>query len=224
MSALAEQLRTEQLRTERAALIADIEHAIELLYPHPPKATKDRRGFDRVLARILDGIDTLSDGINSGALSVDEWQQEMARLLLVGHTAAYQEGRGADELTPGARRIIAQVVAEQVDYLNAFADVVEANGWNDARDRARAALYAGSLKQAFSRGDSFGLPLPFYPGDGSSECLGNCKCRWRIVWLDREELDADCYWVLGGAERHCTTCPSRAADNPYRVRGGELVD
>lgn len=186
---------------------------------------KDRPGFERVLARILDGIDTLSSGINAGALTVDAWQREMAQLLLVGHVAAYQEGREQDQLSPGARRLIAQIVGEQVDYLNGFADKVAEQGWDDRRDRARAALYAGSTKQAFSRGATFGLPLPFHPGDGGSECLGNCYCRWEIVWLDQEELDADCYWRLGGRpERHCTTCPSRAANNPYKVRGGELVD
>lgn len=182
---------------------------------------KDEDGFKRVLGRVLAGIDSLSDGINAGALSSVEWHNELARLLLVGHTAAYQEGRGQDSLSPGARRLISRIVGDQVTYLNGFLDRVERDGWNDARDRARAALYAGSLKQAFSRGATFGLELPAYPGDGSSECLGNCGCRWNVVWLDQEELDADCYWLLGGAERHCKTCPQRAAAwAPLRIRGG----
>lgn len=186
-------------------------------------STKDRNGFARVLARVLDQIDTLSDGINSGALNIDQWQQRMATLLLQGHVAAYQEGRERDDLGPGARRTIGRIVGEQVTYLNRFADQLDTRDWEDRRDRARAALYAGSLKQAFSRGETFGLELPFYPGDGSSECLGNCGCRWRVVWLDEEELDADAHWELGGAERHCTTCPTRAAQNPYRLRGGVRV-
>jgi hypothetical protein len=174
-----------------------------------------------ILRRVIGAIDVLSDGINAGVLGVTQWHNDLAQLLLVGHTAAYLEGRGADALTPGARRLIAEIVGDQVRYLNGFAEQVDAAGWNDARDRARAALYAGSLKQAFWRGATFGLDLPYYPGDGSSECLGNCGCRWRVVWIDQEDLDADCFWELGGPERHCTTCPQRAAAGPIRFRGGE---
>lgn len=182
---------------------------------------KDAAGFSRLLARVIAGIDELSDGINAGLLSPTQWHNELANLLLVGHTAAYQEGRGITDLPPGARRLISQLVGEQVDFLNRFLDQVEARGWDDRRDRARAALYAGALKATYSRGVTFGLELPAYPGDGSSECLGNCGCQWRVDWIDQEELDADCYWVLGGAERHCRTCPQRAAAwAPLRLRGG----
>lgn len=176
-----------------------------------------------ILRRVLDGIDTLSDGLNSGALSVTQWHNDMAQALLVGHTAAYLEARGQQTLGAGARAMIADLVGDQVSYLNRFADQIDANGWNDARDRSRAALYAGSLKQAFARGETFGLDLPYYPGDGSSECLGNCGCRWRVDWIDPEELDADCYWELGGKEHHCKTCPSRAAAGPLRFRKGVRV-
>lgn len=185
-------------------------------------AAKTEAGLRRVLARILDGIDELSDGINAGALSVDAWQREMAQVLLVGHVAAYQEGRDASELSPGARRIIAQVVGEQVDYLNRFANEVDARGWDDRKDRARAALYAGSTKQSYWRGASFGLEMPYYPGDGSSECLGNCGCRLQVIWEDEEELNARVRWILGGAERHCRTCPQRAAQEIV-FRGGRRV-
>jgi hypothetical protein len=186
-------------------------------------ATKDWSGFQVVLGRVLDEIDTLSDGMNSGLLNVDQWQQRMANVLIRGHIAAFQEGRNRNELDPQARRMLSGVVGDQVDYLNRFADQLDGRDWDDRRDRARAALYAGSLKQAYSRGETWGLELPFYPGDGSSECLGNCGCRWRVEWIDQTKGDADCYWQLGGAERHCTTCPTRAADNPYELRGGKLV-
>jgi hypothetical protein len=175
----------------------------------------------RILSRIIAGLDELADGMNSGVFTADAWQREVAQVLLVGHTAAYLAGRDASTLTPGARRQIAQVVGQQVDFLNRFADQVEAQGWQDTRDRARLILYAGACKGTYWRGTTFGLDMPFYPGDGSSECLGNCGCRLRVDWLDPEELDADVYWELGGAERHCATCPRRAAASPYRFRGGE---
>lgn len=184
-------------------------------------STKDEAGLRRVMGRVLDGIDQLSDGINAGALTPVQWHNDLARLLLIGHTAAYQEGRGVDDLSPGARRLIGQIVGEQVEYLNGFLDQVEADGWNDRRDRQRAALYAGSLKHAYSRGQTFGLAMPFYPTVGS-ECMVNCRCSWQIDWEDLEELNATAYWRMGQAE-HCPTCTSRAMDNPYVFRAGDLV-
>lgn len=51
----------------------------------------------------------------------------------------------------------------------------------------------------------------------------NCKCSWRIEWLDRAKRDADCFWELSPAE-HCQTCKIRHRDwYPVKVRGGQLV-
>lgn len=216
-------LRSLMPTPEQAAAMRDL--GIEVLpivpaAPVAPARLKDADGFARVLGRVLRGIDDLSDGVNAGVLSPVQWHNEMARLLLIGHTAAYQEGRGVDTVSTGARRIISQIVGEQVEYLNGFLDKVEADGWNDARDRQRAALYAGSLKHAFSRGATFGLEMPFYPTVGS-ECMVNCKCSWQIDWEDQEELNATAYWRMGRAE-HCPTCTTRAMDSPYIFRGGVL--
>jgi hypothetical protein len=106
-------------------------------------ATKDWSGFQVVLGRVLDEIDTLSDGMNSGLLNVDQWQQRMANVLIRGHIAAFQEGRNRNELDPQARRMLSGVVGDQVDYLNRFADQLDGRDWDDRRDRARAALYVG---------------------------------------------------------------------------------
>lgn len=178
-------------------------------------------GARRVLARVLEGIDELADGLNSGALSVAEWREAMADLLAVGHIAGWQEGRDQNDLGRLAREAINRELREQARYLNRFAAEVDARGWDDRRDRARAALYAGAIKSTYWRGATFGLSLPRYPGDGGTACMGNCKCRLRVVWLDEEELDADVYWEMGGAERHCRDCPRLAAAwAPLRIRGG----
>lgn len=176
----------------------------------------------RLLARILDGIDELSAGITSGSLSVDQWQREMAHLLYVGHTAAYMEGRDTRDLSPEARRRLGELIGEQVDYLNNFADTLDSEGWSEGY-KARAAMYAGSVKASYWMGKTFDLPLPAHPTQGC-EGLTNCRCSWDVQWLDPEELDADCYWRLGASEEHCTPCTTRAKDwAPLRVRGGKLA-
>lgn len=185
-------------------------------------ARKDAAGFARVLGRIRDGITTLSQGVSGGQLSADQWQAEMAQLLMAGGLASYAEGRGVPvgQLAPKTRAEIARYLSGQVDYLNRFADEIDAGGWQPGFE-SRAQMYGSSLRALYERGATFGLPLPAYPGDGSSECLTNCRCRWRVVWIDRENLDADCYWKMGQAE-HCPTCEARADQwAPLRVRGGQ---
>lgn len=177
----------------------------------------------RIVAAMLAELDGLADGINAGLLSPVAWHNAVANALLRGHVAAYLEGRGADDLSDGARKLLGRLVGGQVEYLNKFLDQVEAEGWSDGRDRARLAMYARNLVASYERGKTFGLDLPAYPGDGSTQCLTNCKCSWRIVWLDAENLDADAYWDMGTAE-HCDDCARRARRwAPLRFRGGEVV-
>lgn len=185
-------------------------------------ARKDAAGFARLAERVAEGITTLGQGVSGGQLTPDAWQAEMARLLMAGGVASYAEGRGVavGDLAPRTIDEIARYLTGQVDYLNKFADEIEAGGWQPGYE-ARAQMYGRALRGLYERGATFGLPLPAMPGEGS-ECLTNCRCRWRVEWLDRENLDADAYWVMGQAE-HCPTCQTRAAEwAPLRVRGGKL--
>ena len=186
-------------------------------------ARKSAAGFARVAARVAEGITTLGQGVSGGQLSPDAWQAEMARLLMAGGLASYAEGRGVPvgQLAPRTRAEIARYLSGQVDYLNKVADEIEAQGWQPAYE-ARAQMYGRALRALYEQGATFGLPLPAQPGDGSTECLSNCRCRWRVDWIDRENLDADAYWVMGQAE-HCPTCRDRAERwAPLRIRGGRL--
>lgn len=179
----------------------------------------------RLIVQLLDDTDLESDGLLSGQITPDGWQQIMARNFLTYHTVAYLKASGAKTLTPDGRRVVLAEVARQVDYLNAFADAVDAGtAGSEAQIRARARLYAGALKATYSRGQFAGWPLPFHPGDGSSECGGACGCRWNLRIIDAKNGDADAVWEMGKAmERHCTTCPTRANQSPYRIRGGKLL-
>lgn len=184
------------------------------------------KSLEEVQAATIDGIDTLMDGLTSGMLTPAQWREQMGELLLVGHTAAYMAGTGSAKMTPQALELIAERYNTQLDYLDRFANDIErgdieadANRW-----RARARLYAAAMRASYSRGKTAGYRLPAYPGDGSTECLVNCKCEWRIVTRDREGDNADAYWRLGQAE-HCPTCERRARQwNPLRIRNGEVIN
>ena len=186
-------------------------------------ALKDRDAFARLQARIAEEVVSLAQGLNAGALTPDDWQREMAELLIAGHIAAAQDGLGRNDLPPSIREELSQIVGEQITYLNRFADQIAADGWAD-RYLSRAQLYVKAMGASYEVGASDRIKLPAYPRDGSTQCLSNCKCRWRIVWVNREKGSADCYWELSQAE-HCPDCTKRARLwNPLRVRRGIIQE
>lgn len=181
-------------------------------------------GIDDLIAEMRDDTATIWQGLQSGALSVDRWQEMQARSLLVFHTAAYMMGRDKRTLTSREQARIASVVGEQVTYLNRFADVIDSE-WDGgdlkAKWLARAQSYAGAVRASYWRGATLGYNLPAYPGDGSSICLGNCGCGWRIVVLDEDNGDIDAYWQRG-KDDSCETCVERAGKwAPLQLRGNE---
>lgn len=166
------------------------------------------------------------DGLESGMQSVDDWHEETVTLISVGHTAAYMDGSGkayADLSNEDLATIQARVQGE-LAYLDAFADVIQAGSESGQLDwdkwRARAASYAKALKATESAGKTALWRLPAQPGQ-DSPCLSSCQCVWDVQVLSEEELNADAFWRLGGAE-HCPTCTQRAARwNPLQIRGGQ---
>lgn len=177
--------------------------------------------LERLLADILGSIADHNAAIAAGRISVDDWALLVARDLLAGHYAGYMVGRGTKDIGAQSRESVGATVEAQLDYLNAFADTIRAEGWRDAFG-ARAAMYAGSLKESYWRGRSFGITMPYVPGDCSTPCLTNCKCWLEYNWIDTENLDVDITWKLG-VENHCSECPQRAANSPYRFREGGRI-
>ena len=182
---------------------------------------KDAAGWRRVRQQINSEIASLAEGVNAGLLTPDEWQREMAELLIAGHIAAAEEGRGG-KLSDVQMQEVLDQVGVQVDYLNRFADQIDQGGWQPAM-LARAQMYGAAMGASYEAGRTGDLPLPAYPKDGSTPCLTNCDCSWRIRWVDRAKGDADCIWRLGTVERHCDACKRRARQwAPLRIRGWEV--
>lgn len=86
----------------------------------------------------------------------------------------------------------------------------------EAQIRARSRMYMRSAREAFERGQmrAYRIPeLPAYPGDGSTECLTNCRCSWRFVITDD---GIDCYWDIDWDAENCQDCIDRHYMwNPY---------
>jgi hypothetical protein len=169
-----------------------------------------------LLRDLIGKIDTHTVDFREGRVDADGWQRRMAKDLIETHTAAYLAGTGGGVIRAADKRVLTQVLGDQIDYLNRFADDLQAGedeAWT-TRNEARARLYAGAIKHSFWRGTTKGLDLPAYPGDGTSDCLVNCNCAW--------EIDGDdAYWRLGPTD-HCETCRERATTwNPYQLQREE---
>jgi hypothetical protein len=173
-----------------------------------------------ILSRTLAAVARLTRRLARGAVTVDAWRDAMAETLRTHHAAALLAGQGGGDLSTPSRRYLDLFVEQQLRYLRRFANEVAQNGYTP-RDAARAAMYAGAAKAPYWHGRTKGLPLPAMPGDGTTQCLSNCRCSWEIVNLEGDG-NADCYWRMA-ADEHCQTCTQRASDwAPLRVRDGEL--
>ena len=123
---------------------------------------------------------------------------------------------------------VAQNISTQGDYLNGFMNAMIAKYREMTKEQfrgefgTRAKQYTDSIIKPYWQGLTEVLPLPALPGDGTSQCLTHCRCKWRIDVLDRGVGDYDCFWELQPAE-HCQTCLERAKEwSPLRIRNFEV--
>lgn len=193
---------------------------------------QQREDWERAKRELLFIISALMTRVLSGEISTREWQRLMLTQLNAGHTLAFSIGgvgleQFKDDLA--AQMLVGARVAQQRTYLLRFAVVIAtalAAGkvLSSTSLLQRAGLYVEAMKASLNAGAVYakGMPtLPAYPGDGSTRCKVNCKCRWVISQLDKN--DYNCYWTLGDAE-HCEHCPRRAVVwSPLKIRDGEIL-
>lgn len=156
----------------------------------------------------------------------------MRDILRVMHVSAYligRSGRWADVSFREWGRL-GPIMRKQYTFLRAWVDELVATPyaeWSEAKIRARMKLYMAAARQSFERGiqneAGVGIDLPAYPGDGTTMCRANCRCRWVYRVLSKSRGDYDISWRMTTAE-HCRTCRLRSRKwKRLRIRGGRLV-
>lgn len=168
----------------------------------------DARVRDDFNSRRRKDSDNLARQLADERLSVQGWEDGMRKLIDRQWTAQYLHGKGGrNNMTAGDRAQLRQLLREQYDYLRRFAIQIQAGDLSPAQIRARAQLYLNDSVRAYSMAHAavFGLNLPAHPGDGTSECLANCKCHWDI---EEREDDFACTWQRTLLES-CATCTLR---------------
>lgn len=160
--------------------------------------------------------DSLMESIFNGSVSIGEGQQQFKNLVRGLHTSVAAISKGGWSLmSPRDWGKIGPILRNEYSWMQQFFEYVSIN--RDTMSltalKYRAKLYAVSAnKSAISILAGFYIQdlLPWLPKDGSTECLFNCKCYWR---LSIEELHESYYivhatWTITDAE-HCDTCLSR---------------
>ena len=104
-------------------------------------------------------------------------------------------------------------------YLKGFMEQIANGNLSELQIASRANLYINSANEALWKAITRDMPdLPAYPGDGSTQCLTNCRCEWRI---EPVEGGYNCYWVVDHAAENCPDCLQRGVDwNPIFIPFG----
>lgn len=158
----------------------------------------------------------LAGAYEAGELSAEDWQQAMRNEIKGEYLRQYMLGRGGrNAMTARDWGIVGSQIKEQYQFLRDFAGQVAAGALAAGQITTRAKMYVRSAREGFerARAEAIGnIRLPAYPGDGSTRCLTNCKCNWRLV--KRIEggvlIGVDAFWELSPAE-HCEDCLLRAS-------------
>lgn len=158
--------------------------------------------------------------LGTGEITVQQWTLEMRELIKDTYRAQYELAIGGREnMTQADYGRLGGILQEQYRYLQGFASDLSEGKLGLSQAMYRARMYIDSSTQAYERARAagFGVDLPQYPGDGSTQCLTNCKCQWDIKF-DEDTSSYICYWKLGYAE-HCPDCLDAAQIyNPYVVQ------
>lgn len=183
-----------------------------LRWPHGMRETMPIN-LDTLRAQPLDLIASATRALANGG-SIGAWRKAMEVAIKRSQTASYIAATAERlKVSPSAvkglskaeRRELDKRIAFQLKYLDKFAADLQAGRVTLAQAQPRAALYAGATRGTYYATRYPGLPS--YPGDGSTPCMGNCKCTL-------ETRGEKVYWVLHPAE-HCDGCVALAAGSPY---------
>ncbi len=161
-----------------------------------------------------------TDALATGGMTVSAWYEQMADILYAYHLAGWYVGSGTED-DPNAEQMdrIAEVVAEQLDYLDNFrTDLLKDDDDILAPTyRNRAEMYGRATQIGYWIGKTYGLELPFWPAY-KTKCTVYCACEWSIEAVENGGFDAT--WLLGSTD-HCDTCKERAKLKPLRIREGK---
>ena len=165
-----------------------------------------------------DKSDKLSEQVFTGDLTIGAWEEAMRAELRQLHSSAAAIAKGGwDQMTSADWGRLGTPLREQYKYLHGFATTIaeQSDTISLKAIQARARMYGRATSNTaalIQAGAIIESLLPWIPGDGSTNCLVNCRCRWdlKIIKVDKKSGDKTvrAVWRLSPAE-HCETCIDR---------------
>jgi hypothetical protein len=163
----------------------------------------------------------LTEALYGGRIEISQWSMGVADTLKDLHLSnAMVAVGGSDNLGFTEYGRIGGTLSDEYRHLYDFAQGIANGEVSEAQALARISQYGQASQQSFWKEyilaqekleEWADLPvLSQSPGDGSTQCHGNCNCT-----LDAQ--DDGIHWELNPGE-NCDDCLSLAAGGPYRAR------
>ena len=173
---------------------------------------------DRVLDAQAVRAGYLVDSLVDGTMTVQAFDRELRARVKRVYVTEYLLGRGGRyAMTADDRQVLGDLVHESSVFVRSFVERVAAGDFTEAEVRSRTRGHVSAAVKAHERAKarsySADLDLPAYPGDGSTKCVGNCRCRWDV----REKDDQwEATWKTKGGAGGCEDCERRGGEwNPF---------
>jgi hypothetical protein len=164
-------------------------------------------------------LESLVWQFDEGKITYEAFRDIAKQIIKDTYIDLYAMGAGGrNNLTPRDWGRIGAMLKEQYKYLRNMMGQILRGEISPRQAISRFGMYINSANEALWKALTRDYPftLPAYPGDGSTECLVNCKCEWHIV---KVEGGYDCYWVIDTEAENCEDCQIRAKEwNPWKWR------
>lgn len=164
----------------------------------------DRATSERLIDYYNDQVSELTRQLADDEIDVGTWQITMRQLLRDAFADQLRAGAAPETPVSSDYLMLGPLLRAQYEYLEGFARDIAAGFMSFDQITARARLYVGASREAYWLYVTRGVKLPAYPGDGSSECLGNCGCEW----VEKPDGSGQWYWQRG-KDDSCPTCIER---------------
>ncbi len=188
-------------------------------------ATFTNAASERMAAPVnayYDAVDQFGADSLEARLALYNARQQLAYAVRANHIDAALIA-GAGNLSPEQRYELQQIIAEDVAYVEGFADAMPELSRGQALVRAN--LYVSTQRNTINEITLMELPpLPIQPKSADLICTWHCKCDLDIRFLYGDG-NFDVYWRLDPLGReHCDDCLRLAAIwSPLQIRNGQIL-
>jgi hypothetical protein len=191
------------------------------------KTFQERQDYAEALREVFaEQMRDLARQRMAGTISPSDWQGQMRSLLKTQYGMMVVVAAGGDPSKVSADDWLAlgPQLKSQYRYVERFNRQIESG--DVANFEGRAAMYGMSSYQMFWE-QAAPVRLPARPGDGTTACKVNCKCKWRFEYQRNaggRVTAVLAFWELQPAE-HCPDCKRRAQMwNPLIVKVGKKFE